>query len=115
MQFVNLTASLLRAVKSLGVASFESIAKSVASGHTAITLSPVEQLATKIALTGTPDATVPVEAVPADGKMFCVMNGLTGQSATIRANGQTGVTIAAGKVAIVIGNGTDFVRVTADT
>jgi hypothetical protein len=50
-----------------------------------------------------------------DGKVFCVINGLTGQSAVIRANGQTGITIAAGKTAVVIGNGTDFVRVTADT
>lgn len=115
MQFVNLTASLLRAIKSLGVASFESIAKSVVSGHATITLTPVEQLATKISLTGTPDATVPVEAMPVDGKLFCVLNGLTGQSATIRASGQTGVTVATGKAAIVIGNGTDFARVTADT
>jgi hypothetical protein len=114
MQFVNLTVSLLRAIKSLGVASFESVSKSVASGHATITLTPVEQLATKMALTGTPDAAVPVEAVPMDGKVFCVLNGMTGQGLTIRASGQTGVTVAAGKSAIVMGNGTDFVRVTTD-
>ncbi len=46
-------------------------------------------------------------------KMYWVKNG-TGQELTIKADGQTGVKIANGKTAAVYGNGTDFIRLTAD-
>lgn len=98
----------------LSIGNTKPVNKAVASGHATITLTSAEELATCIALSGTPDATVPVEATPTDGKVYVVANSLTGQSATIRANGETGVTIATGKSAIVRGTGTDFARVTAD-
>jgi hypothetical protein len=52
-------------------------------------------------------------ATPTAGKIYIVANS-TGQALTFKASGQTGVTIASTKTAIVRGNGTDFVRVTAD-
>jgi hypothetical protein len=51
-------------------------------------------------------------AVP-DLKMYWVKNG-TGQELTIKADGKTGVKIANNKTAAVYGNGTDFIRLTAD-
>lgn len=48
-----------------------------------------------------------------DLKMYWVKNG-TGQALTIKADGETGVEIATSKTAAVYGNGTDFVRLTAD-
>jgi hypothetical protein len=58
------------------------------------------------------NAACAIVAVP-DLKMYWVKNG-TGQALTIKADGQDGVTIATGKTAAVYGNGTDFVRLTAD-
>lgn len=52
-------------------------------------------------------------ATPTAGKVYIVSNA-TGQTLTFKATGQTGVEVANGKTAIVRGNGTDFVRVTAD-
>lgn len=50
------------------------------------------------------------------GWQWTVYNGTTGgQSITLKVTGQTGVTIANGKRAIVYCNGTDIVRVTPDT
>lgn len=48
-----------------------------------------------------------------DGKEFVVQN-FSGEAITIKVSGQSGVQIANGKSAMVVGNGTDFVRVTAD-
>jgi hypothetical protein len=52
-------------------------------------------------------------ALPTAGKVYIVVN-TSGQALTIKAAGQTGITIASTKTAIVRGNGTDFVRVTDD-
>ena len=62
---------------------------------------------------GTADGTVSVIATPTAGKIFTVVN-TCGQALTIKATGQTGVTIASTKTAIVRGTGTDFVRVSSD-
>jgi len=52
-------------------------------------------------------------ATPTSGRFYTVYN-TTGQALTFKASGQTGVTIASTKTAIVRGNGTDFLRVTLD-
>jgi len=46
-------------------------------------------------------------------KTYVVLNNATGGSVTIKASGQTGVTIAVGDKALVAFNGTDYVRVGA--
>ena len=46
-------------------------------------------------------------------KTYVVLNNATGGSVTIKASGQTGVTIAVGDKALVAYNGTDYVRVGA--
>lgn len=48
-----------------------------------------------------------------EGRLRVIRNGTNG-SVVIKEAGQTGVTIATGKTAVVIHNGTDYVRVTAD-
>lgn len=53
-------------------------------------------------------------ATPTAGKVYIVANS-TGQALTFKAAGQTGIVVASTKTAIVRGNGTDFVRVTADS
>jgi len=52
-------------------------------------------------------------ATPTAGRCYAIYNG-TGYALTFKATGQTGVVVANTKTAIVRGNGTDFVRVTAD-
>lgn len=50
---------------------------------------------------------------PSYSKTYVVINDATGGAVTIRASGQTGVTIAVGDKALVAYNGTDYVRVGA--
>ena len=50
---------------------------------------------------------------PSYSKTYVVINDATGGSVTIKASGQTGVTIAVGDKALVAYNGTDYVRVGA--
>ena len=50
---------------------------------------------------------------PAYSKTYVVINDATGGSVTIKAAGQSGVTIAVGDKALVAYNGTDYVRVGA--
>lgn len=76
------------------------------------TLSATELKALRIIVTNASGA-VNAIATPTAGKMYVILN-TSGQALTFKATGQTGVTIASTKSAIVIGNGTDFVRVTAD-
>jgi hypothetical protein len=76
------------------------------------TLNATEKRATRIIVTNANGACAAI-ATPTAGKIFMILN-TSGQALTIKAAGQTGVTIASTKSAIVIGNGTDFVRVTAD-
>ena len=52
--------------------------------------------------------------LPTDNKVYIVRNN-SGQTITIKVAGQTGVAVATAKTAILMSNGTDIVRVTADT
>ena len=75
-------------------------------------LSASELKATRIIVTNANGA-VDAVATPTAGKMYIILN-TSGQALTFKATGQTGVVLASTKSAIVIGNGTDFIRVTAD-
>lgn len=57
--------------------------------------------------------TTKVITAPSYSKTYVVINDATGGSVTIKASGQTGVTIAVGDKALVAFNGTDYVRVGA--
>ena len=59
------------------------------------------------------DQAANIVALPADGKVYWVQNA-TGFAIVIKASGQTGITIATTKKAMVMGNGNDFERWTAD-
>jgi len=52
-------------------------------------------------------------ATPTNGKIYVVANA-AGHALTLKAAGQAGIAVANAKTAILRGNGTDFVRVTAD-
>lgn len=83
-----------------------------AAGAVAWTLSAAEMqdiIVTASNASGAVDAI----ATPTAGKVYIVSNA-TGYALTFKATGQTGVAVANNKTAIVRGNGTDFVRVTAD-
>ena len=91
----------------LGVASHD-----YAGAAAAWTLSAAELKASRIIVTNANGA-VDAIATPTAGKMYIILN-TSGQALTFKATGQTGVVLASTKSAIVIGNGTDFIRVTAD-
>ena len=82
-------------------------------GGTTAGVAAVTSNATIIRTTNAAVGSANIIAVPTDGKSYWIYNG-SGQDNIIKASGQTGVTVATGKFAIVCGNGTDFVRVTAD-
>lgn len=65
-----------------------------------------------VRVTGTLTTTKVITA-PSYSKTYVVINDATGGSVTIKASGQTGVTIAVGDKALVAYNGTDYVRVGA--
>lgn len=54
-----------------------------------------------------------IVGVPTAGKIYILANATT-QTITIKASGKTGVGVATNKTAVVMGNGTDFVRITGD-
>jgi hypothetical protein len=94
----------------IGVASVAS--HDYAGAAVAWTLSAAEQRATRLIVTnanGAVQAIVPAVA----GKVLIVLN-TSGQALTVKPAAQTGIVIASTKSAILIGNGTDFIRVTAD-
>ena len=59
------------------------------------------------------NAAVNAIATPTAGKVYIIKN-TSGQALTFKAAEQTGVAIASTKKAIVMGNGTDFERISAD-
>ncbi|PKN20894.1 MAG: hypothetical protein CVU71_03695 [Deltaproteobacteria bacterium HGW-Deltaproteobacteria-6] len=61
---------------------------------------------------GSGDANI-IESGGVAGRIRIVRNGGSG-TVTIKESGRTGVAIASGKTAVVIHNGTDYIRVTAD-
>ena len=84
------------------------------TGHVDWTLTAAEQKATVLSLAGKTDGTgAGIIATPTNGKVFVVINA-TAQTITIKAKDKTGVAVATTKTAIVMGNGTDFIRLTAD-
>ena len=77
-------------------------------------LSAVEKLTTLLTLTsGSTGTNYIIDSGGTAGRVFFIRNASNG-SVTIKENGGTGVTIATGKTAVVMHNGTDYVRVTAD-
>ena len=84
------------------------------TGHVDWTLTAAEQKATVLSLAGKTDGTgAGIIATPTNGKVFVVINA-TAQTITIKATGKPGIGVTATKTAIVMGNGTDFIRLTAD-
>ena len=65
-----------------------------------------------VRVTGTLTTTKVITA-PSYSKTYVLINDATGGSVTIKASGQTGVTVAVGDKALVAYNGTDYVRVGA--
>lgn len=57
-----------------------------------------------------------IVAPDVSGRLYVVRNGSAGTvgSVTIKKSGGTGITIASGKTAILMHNGSDYIRVTAD-
>jgi hypothetical protein len=64
-------------------------------------------------ITGTLSTTKVITA-PASSKTYVVINAATGGSVTIKASGQTGVTVAPGEIAYTVFNGTDYARLSFD-
>ena len=61
--------------------------------------------------TGNPAATL-VVTVPTSSKVYLVLNATsTSQSVTVKPSGAAGITVAAGRAALIAWNGSDFVRV----
>lgn len=65
-----------------------------------------------VRVTGTLTTTKVITA-PSTSKTFIVVNDATGGSVTLKASGQSGVTVAVGDKALVAFNGTDYVRIGA--
>ena len=77
-------------------------------------LSAVEKLTTLLICTsGSTGTNYIIDSPGTAGRVFIIRNASNG-SVVIKENGQTGVTIATGKTAVVMHNGTDYVRVTDD-
>jgi len=91
---------------------FGASAHSYASAAADWTLSTAEQSTTLLTVTLASGA-VNAIATPTAGKVFVVLN-TCGQALTFKAADQTGIVVANTKVAVLVGNGTDFIRVTAD-
>jgi predicted RecA/RadA family phage recombinase len=92
--------------------TFGAAAHNYAGAHAAWALSAAEMKAMVLTATNA-DGAVDAVATPTAGKVYIITN-TSGQILTFKATGQTGVAIASTKTAIVRGNGTDFIRVTAD-
>ena len=56
-----------------------------------------------------------VLTAPSSSRTYVVVNAATGSTVTVKASGQTGVSIAVGETAFVYFNGTDYVKVAGTT
>lgn len=65
----------------------------------------------KLAGTGTDGANAITESIA--GKLLVVIND-SSQAITVKATGKTGVAVASKKTAVLMGDGEDFIRITAD-
>jgi hypothetical protein len=88
-------------------------AHDIASGHVAWTLSASEAKANILETMGTGDAGFDIVVPATANKIYIVVNG-SGQAATVKQTGQTGVAVATLKTAIIRVTATDVARVTAD-
>jgi hypothetical protein len=82
------------------------------AAHADWTLSASEEKTGVLSVSNADDA-VNAIATPTEGRFYTVING-SGQALTVKADGETGIVIANAKAAILMGDGTDFVRITAD-
>lgn len=65
-------------------------------------------------ITGTLTTTKVITA-PSTSKTYTVINAATGGSVTLKASGQTGISVAVGEKAQAVFNGTDYVKVASST
>ena len=103
-------ATTLNGGLSVGAASNHSYG----SAHADWTLSAAENKATLLTTTDdSADQGVNAIATPTAGKLFILKN-TCGQTLTLKASGQTGIAVANDRITFLMGNGTDFIRITAD-
>jgi hypothetical protein len=88
------------------------LAKTITDANT--TLSTVEASARILEISGTLTASRDIILPNNDGQEYVVYNA-TGQNLVFKVSGQTGVTVATTKRALIYCNGTDYKRVTPDT
>jgi hypothetical protein len=80
-----------------------------------ITLTPAQAAASEIVVTNAGSGATTINFPGADpGSPFVVFND-SGQACTFKVVGQTGVSVANGKRALLVSESTDIARVTADT
>lgn len=95
------------------------------TGDGAVTLANTNGNATSNNITGTTAqyavlritgtlTTTKIITAPSSSKTYTVLNAATGGSVTVKAAGQTGVTLSVGESASIAFNGTDYVRVAGD-
>ena len=89
-------------------------ATNAVAATTTWTLSAADLSKLIVEKSGTTGGSTDIVATPTNGKIYVVYNNATGSNIVFKATGQTGVTVATATSALVMGNGTDFVRVTAD-
>lgn len=100
---------------SLEVCSYVPINVGGAGSTNAITLTPAQAAASEIVVTNAGSGATTINfpaAVP--GSIFVVYNN-SGQACTFKVIGQTGVSVANAKHALLVCESTDIARVTADT
>ncbi len=110
----NFSVSVLTVLKEIQGGAFK-IASKAMTASTNWTLSKAESLCNMLSLTasGSGDSVIVPTAYLRTGDVKIVRNASDAE-VTIKKYGGTGVAVAAGKTAIVIYNGSDYVRVTAD-
>jgi len=89
------------------------VASKVFSAGEDWTLSASEATAVLLTLASGSDTPSIIDASSTAGALKIVRNA-SNVSVTLKVSGQTGVAVASGKTAILINNGTDYIRVTAD-
>ena len=102
--------------KSMTFCGIKAVAHSYGSGTADWNLSESECGASYISCTlagGAVNAIIPAAHAIA-GKVYVLYNN-SGANVTLKVSGQTGIAVATTKMAILVCNGTDIARVTADT
>lgn len=100
----------------LGTLAYQKCAvttKTIASGHADITLTNTEARAFALSVGGTADAGVNL-IVPVGPKLYLFTNSC-GRTVTVKTAAGTGIAVATAKYALLYANGTNVIRITADT